>query len=82
MQLSTQGHGEVFFPIRGMDYNPDTQVLYTGDEAGYLQCWNLEPLLTKLRKNEEIHKLRIENERIRGMSDLGLNARTSPGLSN
>ena len=26
----------VYFPIRGMDFNPNTGVLYTGDEAGYL----------------------------------------------
>ena len=26
----------VYFPIRGMDFNPKTGMLYTGDEAGYL----------------------------------------------
>lgn len=49
MQLSSAGHDAVYFPIRGMDFNPETLVLYTGDEAGYLQCWNIEPLLEKLK---------------------------------
>lgn len=82
MQLSSAGHDAVYFPIRGMDFNPETLVLYTGDEAGYLQCWNLEPLLEKLKQNEEIHKK--EQERQRGQSDpsSGVNARTSPSLSN
>ncbi len=57
----------VYFPIRGMDFNPETCTLYTGDEAGYLQKWDLSPLLGKLKANEDSHKARIEQERIRGL---------------
>jgi len=49
-----------------MDFNPETNVLYTGDEAGYLQCWNLQPMLEKLKNNEDSHKARNELERMRG----------------
>ena len=48
----------VYFPIRGMDFNAEDGILYTGDEAGYLQKWDLNPLLTKLNTNEEVHKAR------------------------
>ena len=27
---------KVFFPIRGIDFDPKTNTLYTGDEAGYM----------------------------------------------
>ena len=39
------------FPIRGIDFDPETNTLFTGDEAGYLQKWNLAPLLEKLKTN-------------------------------
>ena len=39
-----------------MDFNPETKILYTGDEAGYLQKWDLEDMLTKLKTNETIFK--------------------------
>ena len=50
----------VFFPIRGMDFNPETAILYTGDEAGYLQKWDLSALLDKLERNEANFKARQE----------------------
>lgn len=54
------GQEEVFFPIRGIDFNKATGILYTGDEAGYLQKWDLNPMLNKLRQNEETFKARSE----------------------
>lgn len=53
----------VYFPIRGIDFNPETNVLYTGDEAGYLQKWDLNSMLDKLRQNEASFKARAEVER-------------------
>lgn len=52
-----------------MDYNPDTNMLYTGDEAGYLQKWDLTPMLEKLAHNEAIFKARQERERNGGGSE-------------
>ena len=57
---SIPGQEEVFFPIRGIDFNKATGILYTGDEAGYLQKWDLNPMLNKLRQNEETFKTRTE----------------------
>ena len=57
------GQESVHFPIRGMDFNPETNILYTGDEAGYMQKWDLNDLLNKLKTNEMIHKARQERER-------------------
>lgn len=55
-----------------MDFNPETNVLYTGDEAGYLQKWDLTIMLDKLRANEDSHKARQEHERQRGQSEQGI----------
>ena len=52
-----------------MDFNHDLGILYTGDEAGYMQKWNVEPLLSKLRNNEENHKARLEQERLNKLSN-------------
>jgi len=57
------GQESVFFPIRGLDFNPETNILYTGDEAGYLQKWDLADMLTKLKTNESIFKAHQERDR-------------------
>lgn len=31
-----------------MDYSPDDQILFTGDEMGYMQKWDLSLILKKL----------------------------------
>ena len=43
----------ISFAIRALDFNPETKTLYTGDEMGYLQVWNLKPLLEKLEDAEK-----------------------------
>ena len=43
---------EVAFPMRALDFNPATNILYTGDDAGYLQKWDLNILLNKLKACE------------------------------
>ena len=63
-----EGQEEVFFPIRGIDFDRRMGILYTGDEAGYLQKWDLNPMLNKLRQNEETFKARTEQERLKGLS--------------
>ena len=35
----------IAFPIRGMDYDPDEHILYTGDEMGYMHKWDLSEFL-------------------------------------
>mmetsp|Transcript_35271 Transcript_35271/g.46433 ORF Transcript_35271/g.46433 Transcript_35271/m.46433 type:complete len:165 (-) Transcript_35271:403-897(-) len=42
--------------------------MYTGDEAGYLQKWDLNPMLDKLKQNEASFKARAELERQRGLT--------------
>jgi WD40 repeat protein len=54
---------QVAFPIRGIDFNPATMTLFTGDEAGYLQKWDLSKLLTKLKRTEKLNKVKQEQER-------------------
>lgn len=51
---------QVFFPIRGIDFDPATMTLYTGDEAGYMQKWDLSTLLGKLKEVEEAHIMKQE----------------------
>lgn len=46
------------FPIRGIDFDQKTSTLYTGDEAGYLQKWDLTSMLIKLKRNEKFNKYR------------------------
>lgn len=43
-QVGTQ----VNYPIRAMDFDPVNDILYTGDEMGYIQRWDLKDLFTKL----------------------------------
>ena len=71
--IREENRESVFFPIRGMDFNPETKILYTGDEAGYLQKWDLTVLLDKLQRNEEIFKTRQEQERHGGIPDATTN---------
>ena len=39
---------EVNYPLRAMDFDADRNILYTGDEMGYIQRWDLESLFSKL----------------------------------
>ena len=39
---------EVNYPIRAMDFDTDNNILYTGDEMGYIQRWDLTSLFSKL----------------------------------
>jgi len=42
------------YPIRGIDYDPQERMLYTGDEKGYMQKLDVRPLLDKLEQaNQE-----------------------------
>ena len=36
------------FPIRAMDYDKETKMLYTGDEMGYMNKWNISQLVQKM----------------------------------
>jgi WD40 repeat protein len=38
------------FPIRAMDYDKETQLLYTGDEMGYMNKWDVSKLIEKLEE--------------------------------
>lgn len=38
----------VNYPIRAMDFDSDHNILYTGDEMGYIQRWDLTTLFDKL----------------------------------
>lgn len=39
---------EVNYPIRAMDFDAERNILYTGDEMGYIQRWDLASLFSKL----------------------------------
>ena len=39
---------KIAFPIRGIDFDPERCMLYTGDEMGYMTQWDLSELLSKL----------------------------------
>ena len=54
---------EVAFPMRALDFNPANNILYTGDDAGYLQKWDLTVLLQKLKAYEQASKYKQEIER-------------------
>lgn len=43
----------VHYTIRGIDFDAKEQVLYTGDEIGYIQKWDLKKFLRKLREQRE-----------------------------
>lgn len=40
----------VNYPIRAMDFSPKDNVLFTGDEMGYMQKWDLTSLFKKLEE--------------------------------
>jgi hypothetical protein len=41
---------KAFFPVRGMDYDPQTGMLFTGDEMGYMNKWDVNKLIDKLEE--------------------------------
>lgn len=63
------GGGEkkkALFPIRAMDYDPKTNMLYTGDEMGYLAQWDLTSLIRKcelLKPKEDFDPNLTEKEK-------------------
>jgi hypothetical protein len=36
---------KAYFPIRAMDYDKETKMLFTGDEMGYMNKWDLSILI-------------------------------------
>ena len=38
-----------YFPIRAIDYDPEEQMLYTGDEMGYMIKWDVSLVIEKLK---------------------------------
>jgi hypothetical protein len=44
----------IYFAIRGIDYDPEEKMLWTGDELGYMQKWDVSSLLAKLIEKEEL----------------------------
>ena len=48
---------KAYFPIRAIGYDPVTQIMWTGDEMGYVNKWDLSVMIEKLeamRPTEEI----------------------------
>lgn len=45
------------FPIRAMDYDEKNQMLFTGDEMGYMNKWDIS------RLNEKLDELMPKQER-------------------
>ena len=41
---------KAYFPIRAMDYDPDDMMLYTGDEMGNMNKWDISRLVHKLEQ--------------------------------
>ena len=39
---------KAYFPIRAIDYDPKTKILWTGDEMGFVNKWNLTSLIEKM----------------------------------
>ena len=58
---------EVEYPIRAMDFDPIHNVLYTGDEMGWIQRWDLNKLFDKL---EEVRKKELKGAYKRGADGL------------
>jgi len=55
-QEQTPGHEFIAYAIKAIDFDAVEQVLYTGDEQGYLQKWDLRIFLDKLKKEKEEHE--------------------------
>lgn len=47
------------FPIRGMDFDKDNKILYTGDEMGFMHKWDISRLIDK---QEELDRISEENK--------------------
>jgi WD40 repeat protein len=48
---------QAYFPIRAIGYDPETCIMWTGDEMGYVNKWDLSNLIEKveaMRPTEEI----------------------------
>ena len=53
--LSIQDHSEsdigekAYFPIRAIAYDKETKMLFTGDEMGYMNKWDISALVQKMK---------------------------------
>jgi hypothetical protein len=47
------------FPIRAIDYDKETNIMWTGDEMGYMNKWDLSELIQKL---EDMRPTDLEDE--------------------
>ena len=43
-----KGEEKIAFPIRGIDYDHERHLLFTGDEIGYLATWDVSRLVDKM----------------------------------
>jgi len=49
MNISQVG-SKVNYPIRAIDFDAENNILYTGDEMGWIQRWDLTVLFAKLQE--------------------------------
>lgn len=49
----TTSQEKIAFPFRGVDYDPERKMLFTGDEMGYMMQWDVSSLLDKLEQVQE-----------------------------
>ena len=60
------GEKAAYFPIRAIDFDPSTGMLYTGDEMGYMNKWNISKVVEKcqmMKPREEISQNLSDNEK-------------------
>ncbi len=56
-----------WFPVRAMDFNPNNNCLYTGDEMGYINKWDCTELLKKLEMVKRTEKKTAAPAEMAGM---------------
>jgi hypothetical protein len=63
VNLKFSANEPVYFPIRALDFDPEEQIIWTGDDVGYMARWDVKPLLYKLRETEKRHLANIEKQK-------------------
>jgi len=66
----------IYFPIRAIDYDPEERMLWTGDELGYMQKWDVSDLLDKLTEKQRRHEAaqQLQKETIAMQQSMGKQA--------
>ena len=63
VDLGIQYDTAVYFPIKALDFDPEEQMVWTGDDVGYMAKWDVSVLIHKVIETEKRHLKEEKNKK-------------------